>query len=208
MALQKRLIAALIGAVVTIFTTVSCTLHLPGIDGANATPTQTAIPVTILLLENDTEQLPEYLSGPLLQEHPAVSLQEAANMAADAVLISRQLLLAAGEDPAVKEKLRDIVENQKILLVYGASTVDVVQSLDLQAPTMTTQTTYHAVASVAMSNNVIAAGGVLLSKGYTEEHLLQDIREYIPYFRAQIQRVQATADAARATSTPAQQPSP
>jgi len=53
---------------------------------------------------------------------------------------------------------------------------------------MTTQTTNTIVASAALTNNIIAAGGVLLSKGDSEENLLQDIRNYVPYFRSAIQR--------------------
>jgi hypothetical protein len=193
----KRSAAMFISAAAMVLIAGIGILCIPGTRKPYATPTRTCVPIIILLLEDDIEYIPEYLSDPLLQEQTPVSLQEAASVTADAILISREKLFMSSRDPNVKRFLRDIVESQKILLVYDASTLDVAQQLELGTPTMGTETTYHSVASVAMANHVIAAGGVLLSKGHSEEYLLQDIREYLVYFRSEIQRIQATASSSR-----------
>jgi hypothetical protein len=106
----------------------------------------------------------------------------------DAVLISRELLFEAGKDLTIRNQLVSIIMNHKILLVYHAHPVDLANQLDIDTPTITTQTTYTAVASAALPNNGITSGNLLLSKGQSEENLLQDIRGYVPYFRSAIQR--------------------
>lgn len=163
-------------------------LLLPNLVPLNFNVSNTPDSATILLLKGDAGRLPAYLSEPLLAANPSVNLDEAANVKCDAVLISRELLFEAGKDQAVRNQLVSIIMNHKILLVYHATTVDLANQLDISFPTLRTQTTTTAVASAALSNNGIAPGNLLLPKGRSEENLLDDIRDFVPFFRSAIQR--------------------
>jgi len=186
---RKTILLAILGITgLILFTALFITLLLPRLNLINFNMTNTPTPVTILLIKGDVERLPAYLSEPLLALNPPVILNDAPFVNCDAVLISREQLFESGKDLTIRNQLVSILMNHKILLVYHASTIDLANQLDIGTPTMTTQTTNTIVASAALTNNIIAAGGVLLSKGDSEENLLQDIRNYVPYFRSAIQR--------------------
>ena len=94
-----------------------------------------------------------------------------------------------------RSELQNILKNDKILLVYDATTSDLKRQLGMGLTTMTSgQNTYYAVASAGWTNNVIASGGVLYSEGRNaDSSLLKTIRDYVPYFRSAIQQVEAMA---------------
>ena len=189
MFIRKIVIAIVFGAAgIVLFGILVILLLLPDLVPLNINVTNKPAPATILLLKGDAERLPSYLSEPLLASNPPVNLDEAPNTKCDAVLISRELLFEAGKDLTVRNQLLSIIRNQKILLVYHATSVDLANQLNVSIPTSTTQTTYTAVVSAALANNGITSGNLLLSKGQSEENFLQDIRDYVPYFRSAIQR--------------------
>jgi hypothetical protein len=189
MFIRKIVIAAILGAAgIVLFGILVIMLLLPNLVPLNFNIMNTPAPATILLIQGDAERLPAYLSEPLQALNSPVKLDEAPYANCEAVLISREQLFEAGKDQTVRNQLVSFLMNHKILLVYHATTVDIANQLDIDTPTITTQTTYTAVASAALGSNGITSGSLLLSKGQSEENLLQDIRNYVPYFRSAIQR--------------------
>lgn len=186
---RKIIIITILGtAGFVLFAVLFITLLLPKLNHVNFNVKSTPPPVTILLVKGDVERLPTFLSEPLLALNPPVNLEEAPYVNCDAVLISREQLFESGKDLTVRNQLVSIIMNHKILLVYHVTTTDIANQLDLGTPVGRTETTYTAIASAALTKNIIAAGGVLLSKGHSEENLLQDIREYVSNFRSVIHR--------------------
>lgn len=181
-----------------VLTAAASACHTPVILDFRSVPTITLIPVKIILLEEDYQDLPQYLSEPLLREGSPVKLQDAPYAPADAVLISPTKLFMAGEDVTTRKMLLDIVESGKILVVYRATTRDLQQQLKLKTGTMTPTTTYYAAASVGKASGTYVIGGVLMSKGHDEEaYLMHDIRDFVGRFRSVIQQAISTMNAGK-----------
>ena len=149
------------------------------------TPTSTPIPVTILLIEGDEDRLPDRLSEPLLEEHPPSTQIEIAHVPADAVLISREKLF----DPANREDLRKIIDSQKILLVYGASSSDIRRELKLDKPSATTGASRSIVGAAFRSDKAVV-GGALVSRGDREEDLLRAVCDYVILVKSTLQKME------------------
>jgi hypothetical protein len=183
------ILAILVITGLVIFAVLFIMLLLPKFIHVNFNMTNTPNPVTILLIKGDAERLPTYLSEPLISLNPPVNLEDAPYVNCDAILISREQLFESRNDPTVKNQLVSIIMNHKIFLVYHASPVDIANQLDIGMPTSGSNDLFIAVSSAAFSKNSIATGGVLLSKGHSEEYLLRDIRNYVSDLRSKIQQI-------------------
>lgn len=146
------------------------------------TPTPFVPPPTIAVLTTDVLDMPGGVLEAIVQETPPIELADAAMAPVDAVLISRALLVQADTDAEVREALIAMVDAQKVLLVYEATTLDIAQHLSLQMPVSTTTTTRSVLASVAKySNGAYFGGSMLVSRAssYGDASIKQDIHSYV-----------------------------
>ncbi|NOK64221.1 MAG: hypothetical protein GFH27_549323n40 [Chloroflexi bacterium AL-W] len=146
------------------------------------TPTPFVPPPVITVLTTDVLAMPIDVLEAIIEETPPVELADAAMAPVDAVLISRTLLVRADTDTEVREALIAIVDAQKVLLVYEATTLDIAQHLSLQMPVSTTTTTRSVLASVAKySNGAYDSGSMLVSRAssHGDVSIKQDIHSYV-----------------------------
>ncbi|MEM8531267.1 MAG: hypothetical protein AAGF95_10520 [Chloroflexota bacterium] len=146
------------------------------------TPTPFVPPPTIAVLTTDVLDMSDGVLETIVQETPPVELADAAMAPVDAVLISRALLVQADTDAEVREALIAMVDAQKVLLVYEATTLDIAQHLSLRIPMSTTTTTRSVLASVAKySNGAYFGGNILVSKTSSrgDETIKQNIHSYV-----------------------------
>ena len=103
-------------------------------------PTSTPpTPVTIVVLQGDS--LPAYLYDPL----PKMTLRDR-ELHGDALLISKDVLIQARSDPALRLKLEEVA-NKVPLFVYQATTEDLAETFPDQRIMTSTSTTTRILAS-------------------------------------------------------------
>ena len=122
-----------------------------------SSPTATLPPLEIRTVSGD--QLPD-----IFPSYPTVDLTRSLQLQdIDALIISKELLYLAKENTDLRQQLQDIAW-QTVLLIYGASTQDVRQILQLGSPTVKPTTTEYVLVAVRATKTQILGGGVLIPK--------------------------------------------
>jgi hypothetical protein len=99
---------------------------------ADKTPLTKSIetePLSVATLEEDSNKLPESLK---LASNHFVKADEAAKAPIDALVISRQTLLGLKDNAALKDKLRNVVAQGKILMIQNATNLEMEQGLGIK----------------------------------------------------------------------------
>ena len=119
-----------------------------------------------------------------IPDYPAVDLsQRLPWQEIDAVLISKDLLYQAKEDEQLKQQLRGVYY-QSILLVYRATTSEVVNILELEhAPTGGTSSPVIFVAAKMAGLSPVVGMFVSDKEPKTESESLRDIDQYVRRFK-------------------------
>ncbi len=100
-------------------------------DKAPLTKSIETEPLSVAALEEESNKLPESLK---LASNSFVQADEAAKAPIDALVISRRTLLGLKDNPALKDKLRNIVAQGKILMIYNVTNLEMEQGLGIKLP--------------------------------------------------------------------------
>lgn len=87
--------------------------------------------LSVATLEEESNKLPESLQ---LASNRFVKADEAAKAPIDALVISRQTLLGLKDNAALKDKLRNVVAQRKILMIQNATNLEMEQGLGIKLP--------------------------------------------------------------------------
>jgi hypothetical protein len=147
--------------------------------------------VTIAVTPNDMERLPERFVEPIVADYPPLAFADAASAPIDALFISRAMLVEISTDAERRAELDALLDNGKILLVYGATTADLQRALDEPLSTVETTTTKAVFASLHHIGPVPTTGQLIVSDdrppisvgslyGYVERSL-QSAERFEPY---------------------------
>jgi len=104
---------------------------LPTVNKAPLTKSIETEPLSVATLEEESNQLPESLK---LASNRFVKADEAAKAPIDALVISRQTLLGLKDNAALKDKLRNVVAQGKILMIQNATNLEMEQGLGIEVP--------------------------------------------------------------------------
>lgn len=102
---------------------------LPIADKPPLTKSIETEPLTVATLEEESNQLPKSLK---LASNRIVKADEAAKAPIDALVISRQTLIKLKDNAALKDKLRDVVAEGKILMIQNATSLEMEKGLGIK----------------------------------------------------------------------------
>jgi len=119
--------------------------------------------VTIAVTPNDMERLPARFVEPIVAHYPPLAFADAATAPIDALFISRAMLVEISTDAERRAELDALLDNGKILLVYGATTSDLQRALDEPLSTVETTTTKAVLASLHRIGPVPTTGQLIVS---------------------------------------------
>ncbi|MEM8531266.1 MAG: hypothetical protein AAGF95_10515 [Chloroflexota bacterium] len=142
--------------------------------------------VNIVVWADDISRLPSKLAS--LSEGTNSVVTNASEViddsTIDAVIISKETLTSATVNTVEYSDLHKLIDNQKQLLVYDATTTDIAKHLSLKMPVTETETTRYVVASAVKDiNGKFITGGILISKDASVDDpkidLTQDVIDYV-----------------------------
>ena len=149
-----------------------------GCSVANNTASPVTPDVTILTVDGDKENLPQYVS-----QLGEVQIGDDPN--ADAILISRELFEKARSVAELKSWLQSVVF-KTILLVYEGDPYEVAEVLELKSPTMMTENSTYIVAAIRATDKVVIGGGILVSSTNRQDITLKDLEDYLIQVQKQV----------------------
>lgn len=147
--------------------------------------------VTIATVRTDIGRLPDRFVEHIVKDHPPLDLSHAATAPIDALLISRETLVEASTNTESRAMLDALLDNHKILLVYGATTTDLQQALHEPLSTVQMRETEAVFSSLHRIDGIITTGQLVVSDdrepitvgslyGYVDRSL-QNAERFSPY---------------------------
>lgn len=100
-------------------------------DKAPLTKSIETEPLSVAALEEESNKLPESLK---LASNRFVQSDEAAKAPIDALVISRRTLLGLKDNAALKDKLRNVFAQGKILMIHNVTSLEMEQVLGIKLP--------------------------------------------------------------------------
>ncbi|NJP05300.1 MAG: hypothetical protein HC837_06565 [Chloroflexaceae bacterium] len=147
--------------------------------------------VTIAIVRTDINRLPDAFVEHIIEDYPPLDLSQAATAPIDALLISRETLVDTSMNTEDRAMLDALLDNQKILLVYGATTTDLQQSLHEPLNTVQMRETETVFSSLHRIDGIVTTGQLVVSDdrepitvgslyGYVDRSL-QNAKRFSPY---------------------------
>lgn len=147
--------------------------------------------VTIAIVRTDIDRLPDRLVEHIIEDYPPLDLSQAVTAPIDALFISRETLVETSVNAEERATLDALLDNHKILLVYGATTTDLQRALHEPLSTIQTRETEAVFSSFHRIDGIATTGQLVVSDdrepitvgsiyGYVDR-TLQDAERFSPY---------------------------
>jgi hypothetical protein len=150
----------------------------------STTPTNiTAIePTPIIAVYDNTGSIPVEVKKSL--NGIEIDSQKINTVTFDALLVSHDLFSQTILDQAIKSEILNLLDNQKMILVYDTSTEELSRNLDLKLPITRSENSEYAIVTILRApDGMIISGGILVPKTDVIKQfkidLATDIREKV-----------------------------
>ncbi|NJO07994.1 MAG: hypothetical protein HC876_22120 [Chloroflexaceae bacterium] len=126
--------------------------------------------VDIAILRPDMQRLPADLAEPIMADYPPLTFSEAVTASIHALFISRAMLTEIAADVESRALLNALLDNGKILLVYGATMGELQRAVDEPLSTVQSRNNRAVFVSLQRDDGVPGVGQFLVARDRRSIH--------------------------------------